>query len=259
MSALFDFNDRVTLNGSLSKIDWRNPHIYLAVDVKSGSEQGQTWSVEGPAPNFFRTRDITKADFEGASGQRGRRRGQPCTGSFAVRADSHADTSWREGRLGLSAELLRRVQMNRTSLTTRRIVHVPCSSSLPSARPSLPEIPPSGHEWFRRSWRPTPGSSRLFDRQGRQVSTVGTRDLYNQPVFSPDGTRMAVVRADLEKETNDLWVIDNASGKAIQLTVSKTRENAGSPAWSPDGKQIAYVALRDGYFRLVPKGLERPG
>ena len=64
---------------------------------------------------------------------------------------------------------------------------------------------------------------------------------------------MAVVKPDLEKETNDLWVIDNASGKAIQLTVSKTRENAGSPAWSPDGKQIAYVALRDGYFGLYRK------
>jgi hypothetical protein len=69
MSALFDFNDRVTLNGALSKIDWRNPHIYLAVDVKSGSEQGQTWAIEGPPPNFFRTRDITKADFEGALGK----------------------------------------------------------------------------------------------------------------------------------------------------------------------------------------------
>jgi ABC-type amino acid transport substrate-binding protein len=46
----------------------------------------------------------------------------------------------------------------------------------------------------------------LFDRQGRPVTTVGTRDLYNQPVFSPDATRMAVVRPDLEKETQDLWV-----------------------------------------------------
>lgn len=64
MSALFDFNDRVTLNGNLSKIDWRNPHIYLAIDVTSGAEQGQTWSIEGPPPNFFRTRDINKADFE---------------------------------------------------------------------------------------------------------------------------------------------------------------------------------------------------
>jgi dipeptidyl aminopeptidase/acylaminoacyl peptidase len=93
----------------------------------------------------------------------------------------------------------------------------------------------------------------IFDRQGQPVATVGTRDLYNQPVFSPDATRIAVVRPDLEKETNDLWVIDNASGKAIQLTVSKTRENAGSPAWSPDGTQVAYVALRDGYFGLYRK------
>jgi Tol biopolymer transport system component len=99
----------------------------------------------------------------------------------------------------------------------------------------------------------------LFDRQGKPVTTVGTRDLYNQPVFSPDATRMAVVRPDLEKETNDLWVIDNASGKAIQLTVSKTRENAGSPAWSPDGKQIAYVALRDGYFGLYRKSSNAQG
>lgn len=99
----------------------------------------------------------------------------------------------------------------------------------------------------------------LFDRQGRPVTTVGTRDLYNQPVFSPDATRMAVVRPDLEKETNDLWVIDNASGTAIQLTVSKTRENAGSPAWSPDGKLIAYVALRDGYFGLYRKASNAQG
>src|SRR4029453_4236330 len=83
--------------------------------------------------------------------------------------------------------------------------------------------------------------------------------LYNQPVFSPDGTRMAVVKPDLEKETNDLWVIDNASGKSIQLTVSKTRENAGSPAWSPDGKQIAYVALRDGYFGVYRKASNGQG
>ena len=65
MSAIFDFNDRVSLSGTLTKFDWRNPHIELIVDVKTG-EQVQTWSLEGPAPTFFRTRDITKADFEAA-------------------------------------------------------------------------------------------------------------------------------------------------------------------------------------------------
>jgi Tol biopolymer transport system component len=99
----------------------------------------------------------------------------------------------------------------------------------------------------------------LFDRQGRPVSTVGTRDLYNQPVLSPDLTRVVVGKNDLEKENADLWVIDNASGKGIQLTVSKTRENASSPAWSPDSKQIAYVALRDGYFGLYRKSSNGQG
>ena len=34
MSALFDFNNRVSRTGTLSKMDWRNPHIYLSVDTK---------------------------------------------------------------------------------------------------------------------------------------------------------------------------------------------------------------------------------
>ena len=68
MSALFDFNDRVTLTGTLTKMDWRNPHIYLQVDAKRGAGT-EEWSIEGPAPNFFRTRDITKADIEMAIGK----------------------------------------------------------------------------------------------------------------------------------------------------------------------------------------------
>ena len=67
MSALFDFNDRVTLSGTLTKLDWRNPHIYLFVDAKT--DQVQSWSVEGPPPGFFRTRDVNKEDFEKAIGK----------------------------------------------------------------------------------------------------------------------------------------------------------------------------------------------
>src|SRR5437867_9863709 len=68
MTAVFDFNDRVMLSGTLSKIDWRNPHIELIVDTKTG-DQVQTWSLEGPAPSFFRARDINKSDFENALGK----------------------------------------------------------------------------------------------------------------------------------------------------------------------------------------------
>ena len=68
MSANFDFNNRVTITGTLAKVDWRNPHIELIVDAKDG-QKVQTWRLEGPAPGFFRDRDISKADFEGAFGK----------------------------------------------------------------------------------------------------------------------------------------------------------------------------------------------
>ena len=86
-------------------------------------------------------------------------------------------------------------------------------------------------------------SCTVFDRQGQTVGVVGPRDLYNQPVFSPDAKRMAVAKPDLDKETNDLWVVDVATAKAVQITSSQPREGANSPAWSPDGSQVAYVAL----------------
>ena len=68
MSALFDFKDRVTLTGTLTKMDWRNPHIFVYVDAKVG-DKVQAWSIEGPPPNFFRSRDINKVDVEQAIGK----------------------------------------------------------------------------------------------------------------------------------------------------------------------------------------------
>jgi len=99
----------------------------------------------------------------------------------------------------------------------------------------------------------------LFDREGKEVSNVGPRDLYQQPVLSPDTKRLAVIKADLDKETNDLWVFDAATGKGIQITSSQAREGASSPAWSPDGSQVAYVALRAGSFGLYRKASSGEG
>ena len=121
-------------------------------------------------------------------------------------------------------------------------------------RPSFQRIPPNGPRSSPRSWRPTPASSPCSTAQGKEVSVVGPQDLYNQPVLSPDGKRVAVIKTDLDKETNDLWVFDVATGKGVQITFEPdARESATSPAWSPDGSQVAYVALRDGAFGLYRK------
>ena len=69
MSAIFDFNDRVTVSGTMTNIDWRNPHIEFLVETKSASGEAETWKYEGPAPFFFRERSVGKADFEVAVGK----------------------------------------------------------------------------------------------------------------------------------------------------------------------------------------------
>ena len=68
MSAYFDFNNRVTMTGTLAKVDWRNPHIELTVEAKDGQDV-KPWRLEGPSPGFFRDRDVSKADFESAVGK----------------------------------------------------------------------------------------------------------------------------------------------------------------------------------------------
>lgn len=69
MTAVFDFNDRVTVTGKLTAIDWRNPHTYFTVEAKSAAGAIETWQIEGPSPSFFRIRDVGKPDFEDSVGK----------------------------------------------------------------------------------------------------------------------------------------------------------------------------------------------
>ena len=71
MSALFDFNDRVTVSGTLTRLDWRNPHIYVFVDGKTDAAQPQVqaWSIEGPSPVFFRQQNINRLTSRSTSGR----------------------------------------------------------------------------------------------------------------------------------------------------------------------------------------------
>jgi Tol biopolymer transport system component len=100
----------------------------------------------------------------------------------------------------------------------------------------------------------------VYNRQGKEVGVVGDRGLYNLPVWSPDRTRVAVVRPEPEKEVNDLWVVEVASGKYTRITTSpKARETVTTPVWSPDGREIAFVALRDGSFGIYKKAASGEG
>ena len=90
----------------------------------------------------------------------------------------------------------------------------------------------------------------VFDRAGKVTHTVGEKGMYHQPVLSPDGTRVAVTKADLEAESTDLWVLELSTGDSNRITSSQPTERVHSPIWSPDGSHVAYVALRGSYFGI---------
>jgi len=93
----------------------------------------------------------------------------------------------------------------------------------------------------------------VFDRQGHTTGTVGERGLYNNVSFSPDRTRVALLRNDPAKGTVDVWVLDVATGKGTPVTSSTRNENPGAPVWSPDGRQLAYIVARNGVEAIYRK------
>src|SRR6185503_1739230 len=188
-------------------------------------------------------------------------RGQPRARRLQHGAAPRPDDAGRQGRLGLPAKLLvrqRRFRMKIASLITAAAV-VALLSPAPVPAQGLPRDPAERARVIAQILEANARQLTLFDRQGQSVGVVGPRDLYNQPVLSPDGKRLAVIKNDLDKESNDLWVIDVASARGTQITTSKMREGVNSPAWAPDSNQVAYVALRDGYFGVYRKGLGPQG
>jgi len=50
-AAEFDGNKPVVLTGAVTKVEWRNPHIWVYLDVKDAGGKVTPWQCEGSAPN----------------------------------------------------------------------------------------------------------------------------------------------------------------------------------------------------------------
>ena len=59
-AAEFDANKPVTLTGSLTKVEWLNPHVWIHVDVKGPDGKVEEWAIEAGTPNVLFRRGFTK-------------------------------------------------------------------------------------------------------------------------------------------------------------------------------------------------------
>jgi len=63
-AAEFDDKQPVTLKGSVVKVDWMNPHIWVYLDVKDEAGAVAHWQCEGGAPNGLTRQGWGKASLK---------------------------------------------------------------------------------------------------------------------------------------------------------------------------------------------------
>lgn len=52
-AAQYDATKTVTLQGTITKVEWMNPHAYFYIDVQDETGKTVNWAVEGGAPNVL--------------------------------------------------------------------------------------------------------------------------------------------------------------------------------------------------------------
>jgi hypothetical protein len=59
-AAEFDANKPVSFKGTITKMEWVNPHTWLHVDVKKPDGSSENWAIEAGTPNVLFRRGFTK-------------------------------------------------------------------------------------------------------------------------------------------------------------------------------------------------------
>ena len=56
----YDMNARVELRGTVSRVDWTNPHIFIHLDVTRPDGTHETWQVEADSPRTLRRAKLSR-------------------------------------------------------------------------------------------------------------------------------------------------------------------------------------------------------
>ena len=59
-AAEFDSNKPIQLKGTVTRVEWINPHTWIHVAVKDADGKTEEWMIEGGTPNTLLRRGLTK-------------------------------------------------------------------------------------------------------------------------------------------------------------------------------------------------------
>ena len=63
-AAEFDARQPVLFKGTVTKMEWINPHVWIHMDVAQPNGKTEQWMVEGGAPTVLFRRGFTKASLQ---------------------------------------------------------------------------------------------------------------------------------------------------------------------------------------------------
>ncbi len=65
VQAQFDLDKPIQLSGTVTKVEWINPHSYLFIDVKDSAGNVKHWAFEMAGPGALRKAGLSRADRGG--------------------------------------------------------------------------------------------------------------------------------------------------------------------------------------------------
>ena len=68
-TAIFDMGKPITVTGTLTKVDWINPHIVILMEAKGDGGKVENWRFESNPPSWWRKVGLARADVAKALGQ----------------------------------------------------------------------------------------------------------------------------------------------------------------------------------------------
>ena len=62
-AAEFDSNKPIQLKGTVTRVEWINPHTWIHIAVKDADGKTEEWMIEGGTPNTLLRRGLTKTSL----------------------------------------------------------------------------------------------------------------------------------------------------------------------------------------------------